>query len=580
MRCIFYEKSSGNKSALYIEYSFMNGTFSPKQIRIINNTILFTKDNWETASLALGEISMPDGGAAYGIVAEALVGRLLFGEGLYLTNSNNSITLDGDGIVVSNPNTKKVVFKVTNDGEVNATGGKIGGYTITDTALTSGNVGMSSDQTPDAIAFWAGDKFSVSNNGNLIAKSGNFGVLTINEDGSITSANKHFSVDKDGNLIAAGNGKIGGFEIGEYDLTSIKRDENEKIISAVGMSSDTNAGAIVFWAGGTARNNAPFRVTNKGELYALNANIRGHIDAYGSDNEKNNIYNLCSNRATISTIRTSDMQIAGAVIATWNGTRIDLGSRSKATEEVTATVTIVTENIFREYIRIELTAPLTRDMTFIVVYQSASGASTPQYSAREITIKKDSGTIYDDTDRAGAYYIKDKVWFNSANGSNEYTFYQETNNGNTTPAISFTGDLMPDPKYKGRIGGDTNRWHEISCNMIYAKDSQINTSDIKEKMDIARLPEVYEAVFDALEPVTYKFTENDSGRTHTGLIAQQIKAALDKYGIDTKDFAAYCEWKKTDGQIGCGLRYVELIPLCISEIQRLKKRIAKLETQI
>ena len=42
----------------------------------------------------------------------------------------------------------------------------------------------------------------------------------------------------------------------------------------------------------------------------------------------------------------------------------------------------------------------------------------------------------------------------------------------------------------------------------------------------------------------------------------------------------FCEWKKEDGDVGCGLRYEEFISLCIDQIQKLKKRVDELETKL
>ena len=89
--------------------------------------------------------------------------------------------------------------------------------------------------------------------------------------------------------------------------------------------------------------------------------------------------------------------------------------------------------------------------------------------------------------------------------------------------------------------------------------------------------ELYEKVFDGLKPVSYKLNDGTSGRTHTGLIADDVKTLLDKLGINTKDFAAYCSWEKEDKTIGCGLRYEEFIALCIQQIQSLKARVKELE---
>ena len=58
------------------------------------------------------------------------------------------------------------------------------------------------------------------------------------------------------------------------------------------------------------------------------------------------------------------------------------------------------------------------------------------------------------------------------------------------------------------------------------------------------------------------------------------KEAIILSGMTTKDFAGYCEWEKEDGEIGCGLRYVEFTALNTYEIQKLKKQVIELEKEI
>lgn len=79
-------------------------SFSPEQVRIVNNTILFTDDNWQTIRTALGKVYYADDSGvdktAYGLVAEVLVGSLIVGDKLKIENSNNTITLDDRGLTI------------------------------------------------------------------------------------------------------------------------------------------------------------------------------------------------------------------------------------------------------------------------------------------------------------------------------------------------------------------------------------------------------------------------------------------------------------------------------------------------
>lgn len=89
---------------------------------------------------------------------------------------------------------------------------------------------------------------------------------------------------------------------------------------------------------------------------------------------------------------------------------------------------------------------------------------------------------------------------------------------------------------KHSLGNANHPW-----SAIFAQTTTIQTSDRNKKNNIQSLTDAYEQIFDALEPVSYKFNENESGRTHTGFIAQDVKKAVLDAGLTTKDFAAYCE---------------------------------------
>ena len=144
--------------------------------------------------------------------------------------------------------------------------------------------------------------------------------------------------------------------------------------------------------------------------------------------------------------------------------------------------------------------------------------------------------------------------------------------------ISITGHLVPSSTSTtenngynlGEQGG--NVW-----NTVYARNQLISNSDRNLKYNINPIGTIYDKIFDGLKPVSYKFTTSNNDRTHTGLIAQDVKAAVEAAGLTTQDFAGYCEWEQDDGEIGCGLRYGEFIALCIDQIQKLKARVVELE---
>ncbi|MCI6366891.1 MAG: tail fiber domain-containing protein [Spirochaetia bacterium] len=102
------------------------------------------------------------------------------------------------------------------------------------------------------------------------------------------------------------------------------------------------------------------------------------------------------------------------------------------------------------------------------------------------------------------------------------------------------------------------------------------SSDRNAKNSISYLSDNYSTLFDSLIPVTYKYNNGQSNRTHTGFIAQDVESAIYNANLTTQDFAAFV--KNENGEYF--LRYEEFVALNTSEIQKLKRRILALENKI
>lgn len=117
------------------------------------------------------------------------------------------------------------------------------------------------------------------------------------------------------------------------------------------------------------------------------------------------------------------------------------------------------------------------------------------------------------------------------------------------------------------IGNSSLVW-----NNLYANDKS-GVSDRALKTDIKESKLGLKFIND-LNPVKYRY--KNGLRTHYGLIAQEVKSLLDKFNIDTKDFAGYVEGVEGNKF----LRYEEFISLLIKAIQELSARIESLEKEI
>ena len=121
---------------------------------------------------------------------------------------------------------------------------------------------------------------------------------------------------------------------------------------------------------------------------------------------------------------------------------------------------------------------------------------------------------------------------------------------------------------------------------MYAYSGTINTSDRRKKRAISCDLERYEALFDALRPVSYQMADGTSGRTHTGFVAQDVEDALAAGGMTSLDFAGFIKSPILDdqgqenGDYNYALRYAEFVALNTWQIQRLKARVDQLERRL
>jgi hypothetical protein len=180
----------------------------------------------------------------------------------------------------------------------------------------------------------------------------------------------------------------------------------------------------------------------------------------------------------------------------------------------------------------------------------------------------------------------------SPNGHGRYLFY-----GISSGAWSFL------PNSPVTLGNSNYKWGQI-----YSTNSVISTSDRKEKTDVAGLPpEKAKAFLAELRPCTYRLKDGTSGRTHYGLIAQEVEDAMTALGLGSLDFAGFIkspkmervaagtdengnpviEERAIEGEYVYGLRYEEFIAPVIAALQAviaenndLKNRLAGLEARM
>lgn len=138
------------------------------------------------------------------------------------------------------------------------------------------------------------------------------------------------------------------------------------------------------------------------------------------------------------------------------------------------------------------------------------------------------------------------------------------------------------PEQNGIIDCGSTSYH---WDNVYADNGTIITSDRNEKMNIMDMTESYaEQMIDGSIPKTYMMVNGSSGRTHNGMLAQDVEQQLYSMGLTTMDFAGLVIYNKdvdgvNTGELGYGLRYEEYIPILIKYAQGLKRRVCEAEMQ-
>lgn len=145
--------------------------------------------------------------------------------------------------------------------------------------------------------------------------------------------------------------------------------------------------------------------------------------------------------------------------------------------------------------------------------------------------------------------------------------------------VACNGDFRPRDVASNSLGTTNYMWSDV-----YVENDPIVTSDANVKKDVVHDLTGYESFFNALSPCTYKFIDGKSGRTHLGMISQDVEKALVDCNISDMDFAGFIKSPKKDeegnivhGEYTYALRYGEFIPLLIWQVQKLKARVAELE---
>jgi hypothetical protein len=148
-------------------------------------------------------------------------------------------------------------------------------------------------------------------------------------------------------------------------------------------------------------------------------------------------------------------------------------------------------------------------------------------------------------------------------------------NGTRYLKFDTSHNIYPDTTNVVSLGTSSKQYKNIYGQNIYVNGTAVS-SDRRVKENIKDLEEKHLAFFKALRPVQYKFKEGDSGRTHTGFIAQEVEEAVEEAGMTSQDMAVVVK----DPSDRYYLRYEEIISVQTKVIQDLMAKVESLEARI
>lgn len=513
-----------------------NPIYDNEQLRIVNNTLAITEDNWESIATAIGKIYLYHDEVTgedvykYGVAGKLLLGDIFIGKTLSLLGSPRedgtyAITLNENGLTIINDGTSAGItikdaegnkqFYADNNGNlyisanVTATSGNIGGWNIysnylgtpwgtSETTIFLSTVGA--DAYVDVVGlrtcglYYKG-KFAVGTDGTLYANGAN-----------IT-----------GNITAT-SGRIGDYVINGAQL----------IGNNVGLSGTSGQG-WAFWAGSDNAGYAPFRVGHNGSFRATDAEITGQVNATSGQIggwviSGSLLYSTNGNIGTGMAATTScDSDPAfWAGLHGWGSTPWDSGGQSGWWGDhcyfyVTSDGTLKAE-------KANITGTI----------NATSGSFT--------------GSIYTSSGTVGGWHISSSNLY----GTDSYG------------TVKISPSTVSHDLSSG--GGYTTSWYNILKTINQVSDKRL-------KKNINEINQSYENFYNELKPVTFNYINDNQEELHFGFIAQDINEALDKNDIER--FSGI--WMENDYYT---LNKIEFVALNTWQIQNIKQQIIELQSEI
>ena len=531
--------------------------YEPYQIWMNNGSIMFTTDNWQTANLAIGQMVSEDGTLISGVIADSLIGKLIASNSMIIESEKKDgktsvFRVDGNGASLHN-----AIFDIYNANQVQITLNPYSGIAIGKYPLYDGDEYTIDEKN---ASFWVDTDGNVHIKGTLEGCDGKF-------SGELSAASGNFKgvvqasdfLDKSGkSMLTSDKNK---FDSNYLDLGNIQIDGTTGNIT---MTGSINLQGNITWGTGSS----PVRVLYGRSSYATHTSPYSSYPSSSSSGWHRSLSVSYDYYASYSydggNTWTSAMKIQGK-----DGRDGYDGADGSD-------------------------ANVTRGNIAKALYENSDdyyydGIYSYRYNGRYYLAINASyilaGNIDADNIALTCGYGGFAKGYGSGSGGNRtYGSMMYGGNGEGNAPYFIVTDSGCRMTGLDEIGAMD---FFITANGIYASEEITLRSDRRLKNTINYDFDRYDEFFMGLKPATFKYNNGRGGRLHSGFIAQDVEDALHNAGLSNMDFAGLViapieEVNEADGITDnyYKLRYGEFISLNTHMIQKLYRRITKLENEL
>ncbi|MEM3247238.1 MAG: phage tail fiber protein [Candidatus Micrarchaeaceae archaeon] len=283
---------------------------------------------------------------------------------------------------------------------------------------------------------------------------------------------------------------------------------------------------------------------------------------------------------------------------------VDLGNSGVSIRAGSATITNIRSSLSSYVVKALELSNVVTDAASALIYTAENGSAvqipnvTRDYSFGLTGISRgrsDLGTYIDSVKMKQS--VNDKYEFNIIDASNNirggYRFLQDGNGLMRFEAYGGIGGtvtnffLANQTAFSPPVGADNSRTCGTASrrwSTVFAGTGTIDTSDEREKQDIAALDEAEKRVAAALKGLIKKYrfkdavqSKGDDARIHVGVIAQEVIEAFQAEGLDATRYGLLCydQWDAELDKDGnevrpaadrYGIRYEELLAFIIGAL--------------